>query len=181
MLKLNKKGQASSTFQLLIAAVVALAILGVLLSILNIIPGPNTEPGDATKTLLKTQMESPGEEQCTTDVTFDTSHSRLSTQAVTEDTGLDEKQVYFDNPEGLSQFEFSDATVDDESIENQLLKYMSTRSYKVVICVVCSNSIDGLDSALSMNGRDGDDFVNVDDIGLTDNQTICAIYPRKTR
>lgn len=173
MLKLNKKGQASSTFQLLIAAIVALAILGVLMSVLNVIPGMNTKPGDATKTLLKTQTTTPGEEQCTTKVTFDTSNSRLSAEAITTDTGLDATQVYFDNPEGLTQFEL---------IEYQLLKYKQNSSYKVLMCIICSNSINSLEKAIELNKRsNSDNFENLDAIDIEDDQTICIIYPRKTR
>jgi len=178
MFKLNKKGQASSTFQLLIAAIVALAILGVLMSVLNVIPGMNTKPGDATKTLLKTQTNAPGEEQCTTKVTFDTSNSRLATQSITMETGLDASQVYFDDPEKLSQFEISGTS----DVDNQLLRYKQTSSYKVLMCVVCSNSLDTLQSAIELNKKASDQFKEVNSIqGLVDDQTLCVIYPRKTR
>jgi len=46
------KGQAFDTFKLLIAAVVAVAILGILFVILNSIVGPVTGPVDAIKTQL---------------------------------------------------------------------------------------------------------------------------------
>jgi len=46
------KGQAFDTFKLLIAAVVAVAILGILFVILNSIVGPVTSPVDAIKTQL---------------------------------------------------------------------------------------------------------------------------------
>lgn len=178
MFKLNKKGQASSTFSLLIAAVVALAILGVLLSILNVIPGMNTKPGDATKTLLSTQINRYGEEQCTTKVTFDTSNARLATQAATLDTGLSAEQVYFDNPEELSQFEITGTS----ETSNQMLRYKPTNSYKVLMCVVCSNNKDSLQSAIELNQKSSDVFASVDDMeGIEDDQTICVVYPRKTR
>ncbi|MFA5746251.1 MAG: hypothetical protein WCX82_00035 [archaeon] len=171
MLKLNNKGQASSTFQLLIAAVVALAILGVLLSILNVIPGPNADPSNATKTLLKTQVDSPGAEQCTTKVTFTRSVSRVATESITAETGLDPEQVYFDNPEGMTPpFELSE--------NQQLLKYTSTTSKKVIMCIICSNSIEHLNSAISENAKSTDDFGNVPEV--EDGQTLCVVYPRKT-
>lgn len=40
------KGQAFDTFKLLIAAVVAVTILGILLGILNLVKPPGTEPGN---------------------------------------------------------------------------------------------------------------------------------------
>ena len=46
------KGQAFDTFKLLIAAVVAVAILGILFVILNSVIGPTTSPVDAVKTQL---------------------------------------------------------------------------------------------------------------------------------
>jgi len=47
------KGQAFSTFQLMIAAIVAIAILGVLMSILNVIPQPGANPIQVMEDLLR--------------------------------------------------------------------------------------------------------------------------------
>ncbi len=174
--KLDKKGQAASTFELLIAAIVALAILGVLLSVLNVIPWLNTKPTDATKTLLKTQTNMPGQEECTEKVTFDTSNSKLGTEAVVLDTGLDKDQVLFANPEGLSQFAFGGANGDDQ----HMLIYKPTNSYNVLMCIICSNSIEGLEGAISTNARSGDGDIDIPEY-IEDDQTICVIYPRKTR
>ena len=54
------KGQAFDTFQLMIAAVIAVAILGILLGIIGNINGNVTQkPVDTAKSLINTALESP--------------------------------------------------------------------------------------------------------------------------
>ncbi|MFA5746250.1 MAG: hypothetical protein WCX82_00040 [archaeon] len=129
----------------------------------------NTIPIKNTKTLLKTQIDNPGAEQCTTSVTFTRSVSKLSSEGITQDSGLNPEQVYFDNPQQISSFDISNP---------QTLKYTFTTSKKVVMCILCSNSIENLNYAISENARATDEFGSVPNI--TDNQTICVVYPRKT-
>ena len=170
MLRLTKKGQASSTFQLLIAAVVALAILGVLLNILNVLPGLNKDPTKTTKTLLTDQMNNPGAESCTDPVTFTRSKSTLSAEGITLNTGLELKQVYFDNPEGILNFD----------PKPSLLRYGTTASKKVMMCIICSSDASTLSSAIEDNKRPtGDNFASVPN-DLSSGETVCVIYPRKT-
>jgi hypothetical protein len=54
------KGQAFDTFKLLIAAVVAIAILGILLSIIGNMPNVTTNPTTAIKNALTDAYNSPG-------------------------------------------------------------------------------------------------------------------------
>ena len=58
--KLKEKGQAFSTFQLLIAAVVALAILGVLLPMITKNINIGGDITDSINTTLKTQVSNYG-------------------------------------------------------------------------------------------------------------------------
>ena len=171
MFKLNKKGQASSTFQLLIAAIVALAILAVLLSVLDIIPILNVkEPSKATKTLLNDQINYPGSQACTDAVSFTKNRNVIATEAITKDTGLDKSQVYFDNPE----------TIDNFNTEvPQLLKYTASSTKKVTVCVICSDGKSNLENAINLNKKTTDNFSQIPTT-MTDDQTICVIYPRKT-
>jgi len=175
MLKLNKKGQASSTFQLLIAAVVALAILGVLLNILGVLPGLNKDPSSSTKTLLGTQVNNPGAESCTEAVTFTRSKSTLSAEGITINSGLDIDQVFFANPQKISTFTANTA----------LLRYNSNSSKKVMMCIICSSDKENLKAAIDANKREDDGgFEPEDDSGiitsLPSNQTVCVVYPRNT-
>ena len=171
MFKLNKKGQASSTFQLLIAAIVALAILAVLLSVLDIIPILNVkEPSKATKTLLNDQINYPGSQSCTDAVSFTRTRSAIATEAITKDIGLDRGQIYFDNPETIENF---------NTDVPQILKYTATSTKKVTMCVICSDSKSNLENAINLNKKQTDNFSSVP-ANLTDDQTICVIYPRRT-
>lgn len=171
MLKLTKKGQASSTFQLLIAAVVALAILGVLLNILGVLPGLNKDPTKTTKTLLTDQINNPGAESCTDPVTFTRSKSTLSAEGITVNTGIEMTQVYFDNPETISNFDPKDS----------ILRYGASGSKKVMMCIVCSSDKSTLDQAIEANQKtDPPDNFKTQPTELSSGETVCVIYPRKT-
>ncbi|HRS42923.1 MAG TPA: hypothetical protein P5530_03590 [Candidatus Diapherotrites archaeon] len=174
MFKLTKKGQASSTFQLLIAAVVALAILGVLLNILNVLPGLNKDPTKTTKTLLTDQINNPGAESCTDPVTFTKSKSTLSAEGITVNTGVEMSQVFFANIENIPNFTPSGAET-----SNNLLRYNASSSKKVMMCIICSSTKQTLSGAIKANGKDSDQDITVPE-ELEDGETLCVIYPRKT-
>ena len=179
MLKLTKKGQASSTFQLLIAAIVALAILGVLISVIG---GINTVSGDAKTAAtqkLKTQMQNPGAVDCTDPVTFKKGNT-LAAEGITKDTGLDPQQVFFTNMvDSVTNF--------PEPINKKtVLKYTGTSSKRVVLCIICSdNGKTGLISALEGNEittLTESDFPDTtgDNAYPNEGETGCVIYPKKT-
>lgn len=66
-----RKGQAFDTFKLMIAAVVAVAILGILMGILSQITIPGQSFDDTAKTLLTKAVSSPGVKYPSSgDVTF---------------------------------------------------------------------------------------------------------------
>lgn len=171
MFKLTKKGQASSTFQLLIAAIVALAILGVLISVIG---GINTVSGDAKTAVtqkLKTQINNPGAIDCTDAVNFKKGNS-LATEGVTKETGLDPDQVFFSN--NIDNMETSFDILGDNS---SVIKYLGTSTKKVVLCVLCSDKgKTGLDELFITYKLDGISSPGA----LQENTTACVIYPRKT-
>ena len=71
MIVLNNKGQAFSTFQLLIAAIVAIAILAILFQILGIIPGiGQQEPSSNAADLVKSLVNKPATPKTSSQVTF---------------------------------------------------------------------------------------------------------------
>lgn len=177
----TKKGQASSTFQLLIAAVVALAILGVLLNILGVLPGLNKDPARTTKTLLSDQINNPGAQSCTDPVTFTRSKSTLSAEGITTGSGIDIEQVFFANPEGIPNF-----TPEEGDTKMDLLRYNSSTSKKVMMCIICSSDRDKLEKAIKANKDNDDKFSSsggeqVDfPSNLSNHETVCVVYPRKT-
>jgi hypothetical protein len=179
MFKLTKKGQASSTFQLLIAAVVALAILGVLLNILGVLPGLNKDPTKTTKTLLTDQINNPGAESCTDPVTFTKSKSTLSAEGITVNTGIDMAQVFFANPEDIPNF-----TPSGDETSKTLLRYSASSSKKVMMCIICSSdrtTLEGENGAIAANAKtDPQDKAIIIPEGLSSGETVCVIYPRKT-
>jgi len=172
MLRLNQKGQASSTFQLLIAAIVALAILGVLISVIGGIGGISGDPTTATKQLLKNQINNPGAESCTDPVEFSAKKNKsLAAMGITKDSGLDSEQVFFTNEpnEGVTGFEVNST--------GSILQYISQSSKKVVICVICAEGTENLEQALEDN-LGASNGVSVP-TGV-EGETFCAVYPKKT-
>ena len=167
-LKLNKKGQAFSTFQLLIAAVVALALLGVLLPIImkNVNIGGN--PEESAQTLIRSQVNSVGSLRYTDEVKFKDGDS-ISAAALAEGTGLSRQQVCVVNP-GTS-FTGGGATITYDS--------SSTLSYQIgVFC----DYYDEIDDSL-------DDFEDEmpEDLGVCEDrfdsdfssEKVCIVFPKR--
>lgn len=96
ILKISEKGQAFSTFQLLIAAVVALALLGVLMPIIMQALGfIQSDPVSAAKTTLRSAYDSPGTIQTTEAVTFSERNKEVSAEGIAEGTGIGYDQIFF--------------------------------------------------------------------------------------
>ncbi|MFH1224844.1 MAG: hypothetical protein V1676_03495 [Candidatus Diapherotrites archaeon] len=91
---LNKKGQASSVFNLLIAAVVAVAILTILMYIMNLIPKPFSQsPTERAVEVVKSHTTLLGTREITSEVTWQ-NKGELSARAIADGTGsLAEDQV----------------------------------------------------------------------------------------
>jgi len=175
MLKLNKKGQASSTFQLLIAAIVALAILGVLISVIGGIGGISGDPSTTTRQKVKEQINSPGAVSCTTAVEFSKSKTpELAASAVITDSGLDRRQVFFSTqPDEIAGFTVSD--------NKKTLKYDSSTKKKVAICVVCDEHLATSSPIVDKLDEERITEITQDIIGETNQgQTVCVVFPRKT-
>jgi len=125
----------------------------------------NVSPITNTKSLLKTQMDNPGAEQCTYTVIFTRSSPALSSKGITANTGLDPNQVYFDNPLEIPNFDISNP---------KILRYTGATNKKVIMCILCSsNGKSGLEQALIQNGITS--VVN----STTEEETHCVVYPRK--
>ena len=175
MFKLNKKGQASSTFQLLIAAIVALAILGVLISVIGGIGGISGDPTTAAKQLLKNQINNPGAESCTDPVEFSAKKNKsLAASGITKDSGLDVEQVVFTAfPDGDKM----KITGFKTNVSGTLLQYESQSSRKVVICIICDEA-HRLNTAIGDNL--GESYSSLIEDDSENYETKCIVYPKKT-
>jgi len=167
-LKLNKKGQAFSTFQLLIAAVVALALLGVLLPIIMKNVNIDGNPEESAQTLIRSQANSVGSLRYTDEVKFKDGDS-ISAAALAEGTGLSRQQVCVVNP-GTS-FTGGGATITYDS--------SSTLSYRIgVFC----DYYDELDDSLNYFEDE-----MPEDLGVCEDrfdsefssEKVCIVFPKR--
>jgi len=125
--------------------------------------GRNTTPLKNANQLLRNQIDNPGAESCTDVVTFQKDIS-LVAQGITKDTGLDYSQVYFDNPEGIPNFDVSNHSV---------LKYTETSKKNVTMCIICDDGKTGLQEAAIQNG------INTTIDSNIEGETLCLVYPKK--
>ena len=176
MFKLNKKGQASSTFQLLIAAIVALAILGVLISVIGGLDIGTDKPDQVTNSLLKTQLNYPGVINCTDTIKFKRSTS-IGAEAIVKNTGLSAYQVIVSN-------EYD--TIDNfRVIGGSILTYTGSSDKRIAVCIVCSEEgYSGLNSIKDTYSTDNqyERISNVDLSSKSDitDETLCLIYAKKS-
>ena len=129
---INSKGQSSSVFNLLIAALVALAILGLLLSILGGIGfNSGNKPSDTAAKEIKNAISNPYMIQ-SDEVTFDktSDKSSISAQALAEKADVGPKQIKFKNC-GLN---------DEFKVTGSTLKYLKHTSKKYQLYTVCGSS-----------------------------------------
>ena len=173
MFKINKKGQAFSTFQLLIAAVVALAILGVLLPMITNHPPIDNDPINASKELIRTQITNRGTLIFTKDVRFDSSNTTLSAESVVEGSGLNMDQVTFTNGGLTNEF----------TATGNILRYNLQRNSTMKIGILCSEGKENLKNYIENEYSNdkildgGEDIIST----LTDDEslTVCVIFPKR--
>ena len=90
----RSKGQAFDTFKLMIAAVVAVAILGILMGILQTISLPTSGFDDTLKTMLSKASAGGSVQASQSDITFSSGSSYDGTAKVYKDLTMD-KPVQF--------------------------------------------------------------------------------------
>jgi len=166
----KERGQAFSTFQLLIAAVVALALLGVLMPIIsNINPGTGRVV-DALKERINTQQDQPGTLSLTDDLKVSGSKDPyISTATITEGTGMASQQVFF-MTNGTNDFKISD----DGSVLQ--IVNQSTITYK--FGVLCQTNLESLTSSMDQYDsvlKDGYDLPSFGE--LDEDIRVCVIFP----
>lgn len=185
--KRNKKGQAFSTFQLLIAAVVALALLGVLMSIIGNVNPVNDKVIDALKTGIKSQQNNPGSLGYTREVKISRSEDAIiSSESIVESSGLHYSQaIFYKNDDNMFKIHLGES---DDANLGYLLEINTTGSIKYKFGVVCHQSLDGLKSSInnmsslikstgSMNWSDIIDYAHIS--GFSQESTICLVFPMR--
>jgi hypothetical protein len=171
----SKKGQAFSTFQLLIAAVVALAILALLLPMITNSVNIGTGPSKTMENNLKSAPNQPGNLIISEEVKFSAGENPyINTSAIIEGTGIGSNQVAFYNNGFDSDFK----VIGDNKNVLQVLK-KETVKYK--IATLCDTSTDELLSQIETYGLDYKlEISSVNDLPFSeDNVTVCIIYPIK--
>lgn len=173
LIKRKEKGQAFSTFQLLIAAVVALALLGVLMPIIGGINPGTDRLVDALKERINTQQNQPGTLKLTDELKVSAKGDPyVATATITEGTGIDHKQVKFMTNGHVSDFGIaSNGSVLE--IKNQ-----SRISYQ--FGVLCHYNLDELETSVdNYNLIDNDSFNEISGNFDDENIRVCIVFPVK--
>ncbi len=177
---MNNRGQAFSTFQLLIAAVVALAILVLLLNIIGSLPQTGTsKPQSEAVNLIKSQVNSPSELRTSSNSVSFTKEDSLNSRAIATASGvLTSTQVC------ISMGDFTDETDSDFADTNpnksgDIIQYQGSGQLRVKLSVICDTGSE-LANDLQSNGIDDSTWMQSDkcqDI-LALNQTACVVALR---
>lgn len=167
---MNNRGQAFSTFQLLIAAVVALAILVLLLNIIGSLPNlGGQKPNKIASDLVASQVNAPSELRTSNPVTF-TKEDSLNAKAIASASGVvTEGQLCIsmgDFPEGESDFALNST--------GSVLQYNGSSNLRVRISVICDTG-NQLLADLEANGSPTE-WLDSCDVDIP--QTACLIALR---
>ncbi len=132
---MDSKGQAFSTFKLLIAAVVAMVILGILLGIVGIIPNLGVgDPQEEAETLLKKMYTSQGRAMKSSVVTFEKDMSIGARDlALSSRSGLIEEQIC------LSAGAYGESTRFNEHEEGKVITYTGSAPMAAKLGGVCDS------------------------------------------
>jgi hypothetical protein len=170
LIKRKERGQAFSTFQLLIAAVVALALLGVLMPIIGGINPGTDRLVDALEERINTQQNQYGTVSLTDDIKISgRSDPYISTETITNGTGMDHKQVLF----MLNDYENDFSTTD-----GSVLEIINTSRITYQFGVLCSGNKTNLDTSLASYTsiiKDNTLLGSFDDEEIR----VCVVFPVK--
>jgi len=182
-IKISKKGQAFSTFQLLIAAVVALALLGVLMPIIMQALGfIQSDPVSAAKQKITSAYDARGTLQTTEEVTFSSRNKEISATGLSEGTSLSSEQIFFFT-NSLNDF---DAYGDDFGDGGTILEYTRAERATYYINIICdygNNIEETLEQREGRVVREGSlENINFDsvDSGDLENTRVCAVFPTRS-
>jgi hypothetical protein len=171
--KSGQKGQAFSTFQLLIAAVVALAILVLLLNIIGSLPNlGGQKPNKVASDLVASQVNAPSELRTSNPVIFVKGDS-LNAEAIASASGVvTEGQLCLSEGDHYGSGDFAPAGDNDK-----ILRYTGSTNLRVRISVLCDTG-EEIPDDLSANEDGADAWAG--GCGLPGSQTGCIIALRYT-
>ena len=176
MIKLRKeRGQAFSTFQLLIAAVVALALLAVLLPLLKS-PNIGNSPTKLTQDLLKAQVNNIGTLSYTQKVKIPPKFT-MAVSGITQNTGIDIDQVKIIVPTELE----NNNTF--EVLNNKVLKYDKSTKGTYIIGILCNYKSEISEDLTNTYNKEisSDATENLfDSSNDTEDLIVCVIFPKRT-
>jgi len=155
---LNQKGQAYSTFKLLIAAIIAMAILAILIPIIMQAMGWLTaSPLNETKSLLTDLVGSPGALKHTPEVAFKPDDV-LASSALVERLPISKDQVCLSTGQFEEDSENGFECIGcEDARDNQRLIYHGSSNQAARLAVVCNvNLTELLDDIEAYNLEDGD-------------------------
>lgn len=161
---MNQNGQAYSTFKLLIAAIVAMAILAILIPIIMQVMGLiKANPTDEAKSLMSSLIDAPGSMRITKEVSFGPG-TDLSGSALAERVSVSKDQICMSTGDfetaksGKPGFECLNCEAPEAS--QQRIVFNGTAERVVKIAIVCNKwtgKTGGLAADLDDYGLDGGD------------------------
>lgn len=136
----GQKGQSSSVFNLLIAALVSLAILGLLLGIMGGIGfNQGNDPAETAVTQLKNASN--GNSDYTTkssEITFSKKANQIVRATLSESTALGDS-IYLATCEGLSESRFE--------VSESMILYNGTSDLDAMVHVICGSDNVSIDDS----------------------------------
>jgi len=156
---INQKGQAFSAFKLLIAAVIAVAILGILMPILSQVTGIITKaPGEEISMVLANQVGNPGNYTVTNEFTFKPNEG-VSTMALAAGTpGLSADQICLSLGEGKGGWDDSSNFVLTAGDEMQNVQWTGAANQTARAGILCAGDGETAEDALGTYGKDAADI-----------------------
>ena len=177
---LNNKGQAFSTFQSLIAAIVAIAILAILFQILGIIPGiGQQEPSSNAADLVKSLVNKPATPKTSSQVTFKANDS-INTKAIAEDSqaGVTSSNITL----MLGDFKPAEFSLEAKEAANlQSITYKGSSSKNVRLWAICDRKGDIGEVVNALQPSETWDAGNYCPSVENEGETCCVIALRTTR
>jgi len=137
----NNKGQASSVFNILIAAVVSLAILGLLMGIMGGLSfTTSNDPDSVAKENLKAAIQNPFSGKIK-EATFSADKKEININALASvtDIGADQIGLCLDDDLGTANF----------TNKNGIILYTGTKGYGVKILAYCAEGSEISDDDLT--------------------------------
>ena len=170
---MDNKGQAYSAFQLLIAAIVAIAILGILISIIIIVVPPGNDLPTVAKQMIEKQKENRGAISTSGKVKF-MAGSSLAPTALVEGTGLSPDQVCIHKGDLVN-----DAAL---KMQGSVLVNSSNNDREAKVSVICNgansllasiNELELFQGDIEFDGEKGKCNCPIDNEAAT--QLCCAV------